>query len=265
MSISDSNHKIINESALSIKEEFFEKNKEFVSSSIDQSMKDLSSQIYNIVNTTFSNFNSNYEASLEKNRSTHEKAMNKLTAEVNSLQILYETKKTQMENNRNILIEQIRKMYNKRSKAQFFNRLKQNLLETRFLKLEENIVVEKYFKKKTIQKIFNSWNHLARMKIRTEIVAKYSALFNSKYEEKNKAFNIDINKYTDILRNIEGQIAKEIEERRKLSLIYDNEMNKAANNFVSETNAFQNFSSSNVQTPKERSNNRAQTKGTINY
>jgi hypothetical protein len=264
MSFIDSQNKILNESTTSANEIFFNKNKDFIETNVDSAFKDLNTQFFNIVNTTFSNFNSNYENKLDENREAHEKAILKLNSEIKELKIIAENKQELLENSKAKLILQIRKLMDKKLKFSCFRKLKENLKDNKFASLEENVIVNGYFHKKYLKKIISAWNHIAFIRKRNEVVVKYQSYFNSQYEEKSKALSIDIQKYSEILKDLENKIAIEIDERRKLTQLYDNSMSKAANLFVNETNTFQNFSSSNVQTPKERLNNR-KCQSTITY
>ena len=264
MSLLDSQDKILNESTSSANEVFFNKNKDYIETNVDSAFKDLNTQFFNIVNTTFSNFNSNYESKLDENIESHEKAVLKLNSEIKELKSIAENKKEVLENSKMKLIFQVRKLIEKKIKFNCFRKLKENLKDNKFSCLEENIIVNGYFHKKQMRKIISAWNHMAFMRKRTEVVVKYNAYFNLQYEEKSKAFSNDIQKFSDILKDLESKIAVEIDERRKLTQLYDNSMSKAANLFVNETNTFQNFSSSNVQTPKERLNNR-KGQSTITY
>lgn len=264
MSLLESQNKILNESTTSVNEVFFNKNKDYIETNVDSAFKELNTQFFNIVNTTFSNFNSNYESKLDENRESHERAVIKLNSEIKDLKSIAENKHELLENSKTKLIFQIRKLMDKKIKYSCFRKLKENLKENKFSALEENIIVNGFFHKKQTRKIISAWNHLAFMRKRSEVVVKYNAYFNQQYEEKSKYFSNDIQKYSHILKDLENKIAVEIDERRKLTQLYDNSMSKAANMFVNETNTFQNFSSSNVQTPKERLNNR-KGQSTITY
>lgn len=266
MSINESQDKIINDSAASIKEEFFGRNIEFVNTNIDSAFKAFSNQIFGVVNTTFSNINSNYEKSLEINRENHERVVEKLSSEVQQLKLESNLKQDLISIIKDKLSSQIEKFRKRKMKFRLFRQFKENYLANKNLKIQENIVVKTYFYKKRFAKIFSAWKNIAHSNLKSMISAKYSLYFNMQYEEKKQQYSIEIDRLTGILKSLENSIIKEVDERKKLSSIYDQAMSRAANTFINETQQFKEFNTSNVQTPKERGvNSKVKGAKTITY
>lgn len=269
-----SNDRVLNDSSRSIREDFFRNNQDFVDKGLDTSFKTLNSNLFSTINSSFANFNNDYERKLDKNREVHEKAIQALSIDLKRIQdkhmdmkIISEKQEEAME----YLVDRIRKI---KLYSRIFRVFFQNYQQKGFMKMKENIIVDKYFSSKRKRSIFNSWRNITNAMSKGRIKLKYNKIFNEKYNEIQSVYMTDIRKLEEILQKLDIDIKKEIEERRALSKLYDINMNKGVEVFVKETNALLDFNSSSkiyfyfynldASTPNERSYRQDQTNTSYN-
>jgi hypothetical protein len=236
--------KAIDESSKSIREDFFRTNEEFIERGIETSFKNLNSNVYSTVNSTFSNFNNDYERKLEKNREIHEKAVNALTNDMKKIKEKYSKKKehfNKQEDSISLLLDHINK---NKIFSQFFSAMRTNHIKKSFKKFKSHFIVEKYFLMIKKRNIFNSWRNITNALSKGRIKLKYAKIFNEKSNELQGLYMHDINKLTEILQKLEIDIRSEICERRTLAKLYDTSMNQGVEVFIKETNALIDFNSS---------------------
>jgi hypothetical protein len=260
MSNSESREIIINESQASINEEFITRNINFVDSSIDDAFKEFTSKITSTVNSTFTNFNNDHDDKIESAKHDHSKHIEKLNEEIKDIKRGILIKQDVANKQKEKIGNSIYKMVNFRIKAKAFNDLKYITTESKLIKQQEHILVDCYFKKKYIQKIVSAWRIIAHSNVKARITAKHYKNFTDSYNEGKQEFNAEISELAETLKRLEGEIAREIDERKKLSSMYDEAMSEAAGQFIMSNEVFKDFNTSNVQTPKERTLNREKKK-----
>jgi hypothetical protein len=254
ISLNNSKDQIINQSQTSINNDNFLKNEEFLSFNLDKAYKDLNSQIFNIVNTVFDSINANYEDNLEKHQKIHDCAITKLTEEITNLEKECEEKIRINDIWEEKILIKINNFQNKLNKKKIFGIIKENYVDNKDLYNKEHRIVNCYFRKNYLRKIYSAWKFISKGKSRSYLNAKYAEMYNKEYEEIYKSHNEELQKYTQILIDLENQIQKEVDERGKLSALYDEAMSKAAGSFMNETSKFKKISTSNIQVSKENLN-----------
>ena len=79
VSSSLNNNNILGESSKSQLDEFYRNNQATIEKGLETAFKTLNNSLYSIINTAFATFGNDYEKRLDKNRETHEKAVEALT------------------------------------------------------------------------------------------------------------------------------------------------------------------------------------------
>jgi hypothetical protein len=110
--------------------------------------------------------------------------------------------------------------------------------------LVENMLVQQYFPLKRLRLILNSWRNISHLIIKSKIKAEYAKKFNESYLQTQEKYEKEVKRLNGVLSIIEQDIRKEISERKALSKLYDEAMNKGVDVFLKETNNFANFQSS---------------------
>ena len=127
----------------------------------------------------------------------------------------------------------------------FFKGLKAYHLRIKNRILIENMLVQNYFPLKRLKSIINSWRNLTHLIIKSKIKAEYAVKFNESYLITQEKYEKEVKRLNQILEIMDNDIKKEIAERRALSKLYDDAMNKGVDVFLRETNNFVSLSSSN--------------------
>jgi len=240
---SDSND-AINNSSLSIKEDFLKNNREFYEKGLEQSMQTLNSNFYSTINSTFANFNNDFEKRLERNRENHEKAITSLTNESKKSKDLYSKKKENLEKREESLEFLSYRFYKLKNISKIFKFLKAFYVEKKFKNKKNKIIADKILLHKRKRKIFNILRNITSAVSKGRIKLKYRKLFDEKNSELQANYMLEIKRLTEVLNNLEIDIKKEIEQRRSLAALYDNNMNKGVEAFIKETNQIADFNSS---------------------
>lgn len=243
--------KSVVESFSSKKDDLVKSNKEFMDKEIDSAFKQLQGSLHTTLNSSLSAFQSDYEKKIDINRENHAKAIENLKAERARQKQLFENHSEVHYQHKDKLKRAADRLFIQGQKHRIFSLLERNKIEERHERLGSNLV-ENYFLMKRVRKILANWHNVAHSIAKSRIRAKYSHLFNEKYEEQKKKYSFEIEHLTEVLRQLEGDIAREMEERRRLNAIYDQAMSTGAVQFVSETGAFKDFNTSDIQTPRER-------------
>jgi len=127
--------------------------------------------------------------------------------------------------------------------AIFFRGLKAYHLRIQNRILVENMLVQQYFPLKRLKLILNSWRNLTHLIIKSKIKADYAKKFNENYLQLQEKYEKEVKRLNGVLEKIEGDIRNEIAERKALSKLYDEAMNKGVDVFLKETNNFIGYSS----------------------
>ena len=204
----------IDESDRSLQEDFLRNNQEFVEKGLETCFKTLNTNLYNTINSSFSNFNNDYEHKLEKNREVHENAIKSLTQELNLIREKQNRKKLnadlQEESIQNVLNRMVKlKIYSK-----VFRHLQFSFISKKYKNLKKFIIIDKYFQNKRKKNILNSWRNITNSMSKGRIKLKYGKIFNDKSEEIRGVYLKDIKYLEEILQKLEVDIRKEITERK---------------------------------------------------
>jgi len=105
-------------------------------------------------------------------------------------------------------------------------------------------IVEGYFIKKRNANIINAWRNITSAIKKGRIRARCGKYFNDKYGQLQKVYNNEISNLNEILEKLELDIKNEIDERKALTKIYDNAMNKGVDVFIKETGVMVGFDTS---------------------
>jgi hypothetical protein len=235
--------KLLNDSVKSQKEDFFKINQNFVETGIQNSFKTLNSNIYNVINSSFSNINNDYEKKLEVNREIHEKAIVAFNSDLQNLKETLQKKKTKLEDNYREIFEKLNILRRFNLVSKVFNRFLSNY-QNKKLKKSKNQYAEKICEFKKKRNIFSCWRNITNIMFKSRTKLKYSKLYNEKRKEIEIFYMGEINKYLEILKTIEDDIKKEIEERKTLNKLYDIHMTEGAERFIKETKNIIDFNSS---------------------
>lgn len=253
--IDDSNNK-------SIKEDFFKINQNFVETSIHNSFKSLNSNLYNVLNSSFSNFNNDYEKKLETNREIHEKAILALNSDISNLKESLLLKKNILtKNEKDICDKHYNRMMRYKIISKIFTILLKKYQEKKTIKKKEKFALRICMLKKK-RNIITCWRNITNARGKSRIKLKFSKMYNEHRKEIESYHMTEINNFLEILQKLELDIAKEIDERKALNKLYDMKMNEGAEKFIKETSAINELNSSSniffityldVFTPNERS------------
>src|SRR4051812_20911741 len=85
--------KVLEESSRSVREDFFRNNEAFVEKGIETSFKEHNNKLFSTINSSFTNFNNDYERKLDRNREVHEKAIFALSADLKKIKDKHTDKK----------------------------------------------------------------------------------------------------------------------------------------------------------------------------
>lgn len=130
--------------------------------------------------------------------------------------------------------------------AIFFKGLKAYHLRIQNRILVENMLVQQYFPLKRIKLVLNSLRNISHLIIKSKIKAVYAKKFNESYVITQEKYEKEVKRLSQVLDIIDNDIKKEILERKALSRLYDEAMNKGVEVFLKETNNFISVSSSNL-------------------
>jgi hypothetical protein len=249
MSINESQNKFVSESVSSHKDEIYKQTQSAIKENIDQSVKAFTSQVLNTIDSSLKLLNNDYEKNIFKNKEAHDNCVKKLKEELKSSKKLNDNNNISLSNLKERLDLNIVKLRAEKLKNKMFVELRKHYIKSKTLKYESNIIVEGYFSKKRKLAIITNWKNITHANKKREVDTKYIQFFNSEQEKLEKKYNGDVSNLMNILRSLEQNIQKEIDERRYLSKLYDSEMNKGANKFLYETDQFKDFNSSDVQAP----------------
>ena len=108
------------------------------------------------------------------------------------------------------------------------------------------MLVQQYFPLKRIKLVLNSWRNISHLIIKSKIKAVYAKKFNESYVITQEKYEKEVKRLSQVLDIIDNDIKKEILERKALSRLYDEAMNKGVEIFLKETNNFISVSSSNL-------------------
>jgi len=244
---SDNSKKLLNDdSNVSINENFYKSNKVFLDKGVDSALKQLTTNLFNTINLTFTNFNNEYEKRSEKSKDAHDKAVEKLKSELK--QIEFEKKEflkidRKTEKNIKILANNLYKM---KWASKIFQVLK-SYHEIKKQKKRYNHMIKKtYFFKRKMFLIFNGWRNVTNSKNKLKIQSKYSEYYNKNYNEIKTTSNSEISRLQEILEKLQADIQSEINQRHNLNKLYDLSMNKGVDVFIKETNNMIEFDTSSI-------------------
>lgn len=249
MSINDSQNKFISESVSSHKDEIYKNTQKAIKENIDQSIKLFSSQVLSSIDSSLKLLNNDYEKNLQKNKETHDNCVKKLKDELKNAKKIHDNNLNSLSDLKNRLDSNISNFVTGKLKNKMFLELRKHCIHSKTIKYESNIIVEGYFNKKRRFAIFSNWKNITQANKKREVEAKYTQYFNTEQDKLEKKYKGDISNLMNILKSLEQNIQREIDERRHLSKLYDMEMNKGANQFLHETDVFKDFNSSDVQAP----------------
>lgn len=251
----------MHDSSASIKQNLFKTNQDLIEKGLQTSFKSLNNSLYTTINNAFSNFNLDYEKRVDKNREVHEKAVTELT---NDLKTIHD-KNRNIKNKQSTVEDSMVRLYGKMQGMKFnskFLKILFALKENQKFSQRKNKLALDYLAKKKIKSIFTSWRNIVNSLQKTRIKIKYGNLFDEKYKELNANYSGDLARLQSILDNLESDIQKEIDERKNLSKLYDQNLNKGVQVLINETDNIVDFNSSGkievylslaVSTPNERS------------
>lgn len=246
--MSENQNKFLNESN-SQKEEFHERTVVTFNENYDKNLKIFSNQLFNSIETSLQLFNTHYEKNIDKNKNSYTIFCNNLKNDLKQNKYTCDLKKNTFSITKNKLNNHFKNQREFKIKNKIFLHLRLLTIENKNQKYENNIIVKNYIFKKRIMKIFNIWKNISHINLKKKINSKYFKFLNFEKEKLEQKYKIQINDLIKILHNLENNIKIEIDERKQLSNIYDNEMNKGANKFLQETQMFKDFNSSDIQTP----------------
>jgi hypothetical protein len=232
----DSKKLIIDDSNVSISENFLKGNQVFLDKGIDSAFKQLTTNLFNTINLTFTNYNNEYEKKSDKSKEAHDYAIENLKCELKQLE--FEKKdvlKTDQKTEKNIKALS-KSMYKIRTSSKIFQVFKSYLEIKKQKKRYEHILRNSYFFKRKKFLIFNSWRNVINSNYKLKIQAKYSEYYNKHYNEIKTSSNSEISRLKDILDKLQSCIESEINQRHSLTKLYDLSMNKGVDVFIKETN-----------------------------
>ena len=238
----DSN--VIDKSSGSIREDFLRNNQEFYEKGIENSFKTLNTNIFSTINSSFANFDNDYEMRLDVNREIHEKAMGALTDNLKKIKDNNTIKKGNLEKVEESLDYLVTRIYKYKVYSKVFRQIKAYYTGKKFTKAKNKMIIDNFLKIKKKRNIFNSWRNITSSMSKGRIKLKYGKIFNEKYTDLQSNYITEIKRLADILQSLEIDIKKEIDERRALAQLYDSNMNKGVEVFIKETNAINDFNSS---------------------
>lgn len=95
-----------------------------------------------------------------------------------------------------------------------------------------------------MSKTIGAWRNITAAIKKGRIRARSGKNFNDKYAIVQNTYNIELSGLSEILEKLESDIKNEIEERKALTKIYDQAMNKGVDVFIKETGVLVGFDSS---------------------
>lgn len=237
---------ITDDSNVSISENFVKGNKVFLDKGIDTAFKQLTTNLFNTINLTFTNFNNEYEKRSDKSKVAHDKAMEKLKNELKQMELeKKEVLKVDAKTEKNIK-ELSKGLYKIRWSSKVFQVLKSYHEIKKQKKRYEHMIRNTYFFKRKMFLIFNSWRNVTNSENKLKIQAKYSEYYNKHYNEIKTTSNTEIARLQAILDKLQSDIEEEINQRHSLTKLYDMSMNKGVDVFIKETNNMIEFDSSSI-------------------
>lgn len=227
---------ITDDSNVSISENFVKGNKVFLNKGIDTAFKQLTTNLFNTINLTFTNFNYEYEKRNEKTKETHDKKVVKLKKELKQKELeKKEVLKVDAKTEKNIK-ELSKSLYQIRCASKIFQVLKSYQEIKKQKKRYEHMIKKTYFFKRKMFLIFNSWRNVVNSVNKLKIQAKYSDYYNNHYNEIKTSSNTEIARLQAVLDKLQSDIEGEISQRHSLTKLYDMSMNKGVDVFIKETN-----------------------------
>ncbi len=232
------------DSNVSISENFLKGNKVFLDKGIDTAFKELTKNLFNTLNLTFTNFNNEYEKQSEKSKEAHDKAVQKLKNELKKNE--NEKKKALKldEKTENNIKEVSKRLYKLHWSSKVFQVLQSYHEMRKQKKRYAHMIKNTYFFKRKMFLIFNSWRNVANSANKLKIQVKYSEYYNKHYNEIKSTSNAEIERLKAILDKLQSDIESEITQRHSLTKLYDMSMNKGVDVFIKETNNMIEFDSS---------------------
>lgn len=227
---------ITDDSNVSISDNFLKGNQIFLEKGVDSAFKQLTSNLFNTINLTFTNYNNEYEKRSDKSKEAHDKIVEKLKLELKQIELQKkETLKIDNKTEKNIKALSI-SLYKIRWSSKIFQVLKSYHEIRKQKKRYIHMIKNTYFFRRKMFLIFNSWRNVANSTNKLKIQAKYSEYYNKNYNEIKINSNAEIARLKDILDKLQSDIESEISQRHSLTKLYDMSMNKGVDVFIKETN-----------------------------
>ncbi|MCQ2819345.1 MAG: hypothetical protein MJ252_18945 [archaeon] len=245
---------ILADNTKSQNEEFFRAAQVSIETGYGDAFKNLNTALYNTINNAFATFQSDNEKKLEENRQNHENAVQALTDNLETLKKNLNDLDLAKTNQQEDIVNRFQEIQNLKMKTKIFTRIKKYATYKK-RKAERADTIANYLDFKRRYLVFNSWRNLTNSLSKGRIKLKCEEEYANQYNQMSEGFSKDMTELKDILRQLEEDIQKEIEERKNLSELYDLSMKKGAVEFLKETNYIVGFNSSQVGTPNERSLN----------
>lgn len=240
---------IITESVSSHKDDVFNKTLQSMNENVESSVKAMSNQILSQINASLVVLSNNYDKTSEINKEAHENCVIKLKQELKDAKSICDFNHEKLNGLKNKLNEALANYHNQKLITKTFSHLKHFAIKSKTIKYSENIVVKSLIDRKKMENIIINWRNQTIRTKKEEVYNKNMRYFRLEQEKMEKLANEENSRLISILKQLEMDIAKEMEERRHLSKLYDFEMNKGADQFVNETQQFKDFNSSDVQAP----------------
>jgi hypothetical protein len=243
----DNSKKLLNDdSNVSINENFYKTNKVFLNKGVDTALKQLTSNLFNTINLTFTNFNDEYEKRSEKSKDAHYKAVENLKSELKQVELeKKEVLKVDSKTEKNIKTL-AKNLYKIKWGSKIFQVLKSFHEIKKQKRRYDHMIRNTYFLKRKMFLIFNGWRNVANSKNKKCIQAKYSEYYNRNYNEIKTTSNAELSRLQAILEKLQADIESEINQRHNLNKLYDLSMNKGVDVFIKETNNMIQFDTSSI-------------------
>lgn len=240
---------IITESVSSHKDDVFNKAMTSMNECVDSSVKAMSNQILSQINASLVVLSNNYDKTSELNKEAHENCVNKLKQELKDAKTVNDANHDKLKVLKDNLNDSLTNYHNQKLVTKTFSILKQYTIKSKTIKYSENIVVKSLINRKKLENIIINWKNQTIRTKKEDVYNRNMKYFRLEQEKMEKLANEENGRLISILKQLEMDIAREMEERRHLSKLYDLEMNKGADQFVNETQQFKDFNSSDVQAP----------------
>jgi hypothetical protein len=181
---------------------------------------------------------------LDRNREVHERAIEALKKDLNDSKNNYSKLKIKDSAIKERIKLLISKIYKIKTVTKIFRALHERA-QKKIYKKNKHAIILNYLAKKRRRVIWESWKNIVNSQQKGRIKFKYGEIFKNKYNELQSCYGLELKRLQDILNTIENQISDEMNERKALSKLYDENMNIGVDVFLKETKQnIQDFNSS---------------------